>query len=108
MAHLKFPFLLKLEIQQNWNFTTWHLYVLQNQEISKTGNALPHGISGVAVLLDQHIATNCLIHAQFYSFKDSTKRINNLKAFSSVKSEIQQNTNCLLQCPGFLAQFSES
>ena len=35
---------------------------------------------------------------QFYSFKDSTKEllINNLKAFSSVNSEIQQNTHCLL------------
>ena len=47
--------------------------------------------------MDRHIATNCLIHAQFYSFKDSTKRINNLKAFSqSVKLEIQQNTSGLL------------
>ena len=27
-----------------------------------------------------------------------------LWVFSSVKSEIQQNTNGLLQCPGFLAQ----
>ena len=57
---------------------------------------LPHGISGVAVLVDQHIAKNCLTHAQFYSFKNSTKRIKNLKAFSSVKLEIQQNTKGLL------------
>ena len=76
------------------------------QEISKTGTLpsslgllirnsakLELGISGVAVLVDQHIAKNCLIHAQFYSFKDSTKRINNL---TSVKLEIQQNTNGLL------------
>ena len=60
--------------EQNWNFTTWclwgcHFYKL---EISKTGT-LPQGISGVAVLVDQHIAKNCLVHAQFYSFKDSTK-----------------------------------
>ena len=42
---------------------------------AKTGNSgtLPHGISGVAVLVDMHIATSCLIHAQFYTFKDSTK-----------------------------------
>ena len=54
----KFPFL------QNWKFNKMEPYhmasldllFLQKQEISKTGNALPHGISGVAVLLDQHIA----------------------------------------------------
>ena len=40
-----------------------------------------------------YIAKNCLIHAQFYSFEDSTKSMNNLKAFSSVKLE---NTNGLL------------
>ena len=76
MAYLKFPF------QQNWKFNKTgnalphgisRFAVLQKQEISKTGNALPHGISGVAVLADQHIAKNWLIHAQFYSFKDSTE-----------------------------------
>ena len=65
-----------------------------NQEINKTGTS-PHGICGVAVLVDQHIATNCLNHAQFYSFKYST-RINNVKACSSVNLEIQPNTNGLL------------
>ena len=55
---------------------------------------LPHGISGVTVLVNQHIAKNCLIYVQFYSFKDSIleKRTNNLEAFTS----IQQNTNDLL------------
>ena len=56
--------------------------LLCKQKISKTGNALPHGISGDAVLVDHHITKNCLIRAQFYSFfKDSTQRLNNLKAF---------------------------
>ena len=43
--------------QQNWNLTLWHL----------------------CFLVDQHIAKNCLIRAQFYSFKCSTKQ-NNLEA----------------------------
>ena len=41
-------------------------------KISKTGIS-QHSISGVAILVDQHIDKNCLIHVQFYSFKDSTK-----------------------------------
>ena len=53
---------------------------------------LSHGISGVAVHVDQHIDKNCLIHVQLYL----QQRINNLKAFSSVELEIQQNTNGLL------------
>ena len=39
-----------------------------NQKINKTGTS-PHGISGVVVLVDQHIAKNCLIHGQFHSSK---------------------------------------
>ena len=38
--------------------------------VNKTGTS-PHGISGVAVVVEQKTA--CLFHAQFYSFKDSTK-----------------------------------
>ena len=44
-------------------------------KINKTGSS-PHGISGVAVLVDQHIAKNCLIHTYFNSFKGSTKEDN--------------------------------
>ena len=65
----------------------------------KTGNqqtTLPHGISGVAVHVDQHNAKNCLILLKFERFhkalsiktalsmsslKDSTKRIYNLLGF---------------------------
>ena len=39
---------------KNWNFTT--------------------GISGVAVLVDQHIAKNCVIHVQFHCFKKIPQR----------------------------------
>ena len=46
----------------------------KNWKFNKTGTS-PHGISEVGILVDQHIAKNCLIHAQFYSFKDSTKGI---------------------------------
>ena len=54
---------------------------------AKTGTS-PHGISGVAVLLDQHIAKNCSIHAQCYSFKDSTKKNKQSKSlqFSKVRN----------------------
>ena len=80
MAYLKFLFL------QNWKFSITELHhmgllILQKQEISKTGNALPHGISGVAVLVDQHIG---LIHAQFYSFKYSTENEQS-KSLNSVR-----------------------
>ena len=55
--------------------------------VNRTGT-LPHGVSGVTVLVDQHIAKKCLINVQFYSFKDSTKTTNNLEAFTSVSSGI--------------------
>ena len=59
--------------QQNWKLASPGLLILQKQEISKTGRPLSHGISGDAILVDQHIAKNRLIHAQFYVFKGSTK-----------------------------------
>ena len=40
--------------------------------VNKTGT-LPHGVSWVAVLMDQHIAKNCLFHVQFCTFKNSIK-----------------------------------
>ena len=67
-----------------------------NHEINKTGTS-PHGISGVAVLVDQHIAKNCLV--LYSSFKDSTKSINNLT--ESLQLELQQNTNDLLSVQDF-------
>ena len=74
-------------------------------EINKTGT-LPHGISGFAVFVYQHITQNCLIHTQSYSFKDSTKENKqSIEAFNSEKSEIRHNTNVLRT--GFLAQFPE-
>ena len=78
----------KLEIHgTSHHMASLGLLILQNWKFNRTGTS--HGISGVAVFVDQPITKNCLIHAQFYSFKDSTKRINNLKAFSSVKLEAQ-------------------
>ena len=86
MAYLKLPFL------QTWDCGFADLAKLY---ISRIGTS-PQGISRDAVLVDQHIAKKCLIHAQFYSFKRSHKsERKNLDAFSSVKSEIQQNTNGL-------------
>ena len=89
--------LLFLWIRKSTNITR-HLWVCwfgKNWKFNKTGTS-PHGISGIAVLVDQHVAKIYLIHSQFYSCKNSTKRINNLKAFSLVKLEIQQKTNGLL------------
>ena len=37
-------------------------------EIQQTGTS-PHGISEVAVLVDQHIAKDCLIHIQFKDYR---------------------------------------
>ena len=105
MASLDLLILQKQEI--NKTGTSPHgisgFAVLQKQKISKTETS-QHGICGVAILVDQHTDKNCLIQVQFYSFKDSTKE-NNLKAFSSVKSEIQQNTHRLLTVSRFLTQF---
>ena len=78
MASLDLLILQKLEIQQNWNSISGFA-VLQKQKISKTGIS-QHGICGVAILVDQHIDKNCLIHVQFYSFKDSTKENKQSKA----------------------------
>ena len=74
MVSLDLLILQKLEIQQNWNFTTdiSGFADLQKQEISKTGTS-QHGICEVVILVDQHIDNNCLIHVQFYSLKDSKK-----------------------------------
>ena len=92
MASLGLLILQKLEIQQNWNSphgisriadstetTNLELHHMASldllfckQKISKTETS-QHGISGVAILVDQHIDKNCLIHVQFYSFKDSRK-----------------------------------
>ena len=47
-------------------------------------------ISGVAILVDQHIDKNCLIHVQFYSFKDSTKE--NKQSKSLQFSEVRNST----------------
>lgn len=71
------------------------------QEINKLE---PHNIvriSEVAVLVDQHIAKNSRIQAQFYRIKDSTKRIHvhNLEAFTSTETQM-----VCLQCLRFLAQ----
>ena len=72
------------------------LLILQKQKISKTGT-LQHGISGVAILVDQHIdKKTAWSMSNSIASKIPEKSINNLKAFSSVKSEIQQNTHCLL------------
>ena len=71
MAFLDLLILQKLEILQNWNFTT-------------------SGISGFAILVDQHIDKNCLIHVQFYSFKDSIKE--NKQSRSLQFSEVRNST----------------
>ena len=95
MAYLKLPFL------QNWKSTKLGLYnmasvgllILQNWKSAKLG-LLPHGISGDAVLVDHHqLPDSCPI---LYLQTIPPKRTN-LEAFSSVKSEIQQNTNGLLK-----------
>ena len=60
------------------------------QEINRTGTS-PHGISGVAVLVDQHIAKNM----PNSKIPQKNKQFKNLQ-FSKVSIEIQQNTNSLL------------
>jgi len=56
--------------------------------------------------MDQNIAKNSLIHAQFYSFKDSTKENKQSRGlqFSEVRN-LAKNQMVYLQCLGFLAQF---
>ena len=87
----------KLEIQQNWNSPHGisGFAVLQKQKISNTGTS-QHSIRGVAILVDQHIDKNCLIMSNSIASKIPEERINNPKGYSSVNSEIQQNTHCLL------------
>ena len=68
------------------------LLILQNWKFNIIGIS-PHGISGFA---------------DSDSFKDSTKRIDDLKAFSSVKLEIQQNTKGLLTMSRISNNISES
>ena len=57
-----------------------------------------------AVHMDQSIAKNCLIHAQFYSFKESTKQ-NKQSRRLQWSQEFHKTQMVYLQCPGFLAQF---
>ena len=68
--------------------------------VNKTGT-LPHGVSWVTVLVDQHIAKNCLFHAQFYSFKESTKENNPSLLWIQ---EFNKTQIIYLQCLRFLAQ----
>ena len=77
MAFLDLLILHKLEIQQNWNSTKLEFTTCM------ASLELPFLWSSIL------IKKNCLIHAQFYSFKDSTKkRKNNLKSlqFSDVRN----------------------
>ena len=74
-------------------FTTSHgisrFADLQKQKISKTGTS-QHGICEVPILVDQHIDKNCLIHVQFYSFKDARKE--NKQSKSLQFSEVRNST----------------
>ena len=91
MASLDLLILQKQEI--NKTGTSPHgisgFAVLQKQKISKTETS-QHGICGVAILVDQHTDKNCLIHVQFYSFKDSTKE--NKQSKSLQFSEVRNST----------------
>ena len=79
------------------------LLICKNRKSAKL--ELHNTVSAIAILVDQHIDKNCLIMFNSISSKIPEKRINNLKAFSSAKSEIQQNTHCLLTVSRFLSQF---
>lgn len=95
--------------QQNWKLASPGLLILQKLEISKTGRPLSHGISGDAILVDQHIVKNRLIHVQFYMFKGSTK--DNKQPRSLQFSEVRNSAKHImvyLQCPESLVQFSKS
>ena len=62
--------LQNLEIQQNWNFTTWHLWSCcsaKNWKSTKLhGVTFVKGTPAVSNLWEQQIVKTALMHAHFY------------------------------------------